>query len=244
MHAERDGRRDERADERVVVASAARVDREHGVPADESRRERRPAGAPRDRDGRGQHGKRGEALEEPGGSVGRGPGDPGDGLGEERERRAVHAGRVPPVGAEVGCRRALGECRRRVDVRVPATLARDPAVAPVRPGVGREKKRRRERNELHGRSDEDCGAERERTATQEDEADEVRDERGGDQAEEEPGGPLYGETTLPRNERRAVAPRRGRRDPDETGCGDARGERRRPGGHGSAGRPPFAEAPP
>src|SRR6185295_4872017 len=69
-------------------------------------------------------------------------------------------------------------------------------------------------------------------------------ERRGDQDEEEAGGSLLGETALPRNERRAVVPRRGRRDPDETGRDDARGERRRPVGHGSGGRPPFAEAPP
>ena len=213
-HRQRDAQRGEPADERVVVPAAGEVDREHRVPGDERHRERRPCRCAGDRRGGNEHGGRREPLEEPGRGVGRGAGEERHGLREQGEHRAVDRRRVAPVGADVVGRGALREVRRGIDVRVAAAVARDPAVAPVRPRVGREEQRRRERDELDRRAEREHDADR-RAAAHRDEAGEVRDERADQQDEERPRRPLGRVGAVGRHDGRAVPPRRGRRDGDE-----------------------------
>ena len=213
-HRQRDAQRGEPADERIVVPAAGEVDREHRVPGDERRRERRPCRCAGDRRGGDEHGGRREPLEEPGRGVGRGAGEERHGLREQGEHRAVDRRRVAPVGADVVGRGALREVRRGIDVRVAAAVARDPAVAPVRPRVGREEQRRRERDELDRRAEREHDADRCAPAHR-DEAGEVRDERADQQEEERPRRPLGRVGAVGRHDGRVVPPRRGRRDGDE-----------------------------
>ena len=218
------------------------VDRDDRVPAHEGRCQGGPARRPGDGRGRCEHADCGQPLEDPRCCVRRRSRESGDGLRGERERRSVDARRVAPVGAGMPGRRALREGRRRVDVRVPASLGRDPAVAPVRPRVGGEHERRCQRQGLHGDGGEQGEAQREAATPHEQEAGDVRAERGCEQNEERPCRALLGKPSIPRDERGAVAPRERGRETDEGRCRAPGGERR-PGAHGSAGRPPFVEGP-
>ena len=110
-----------------------------------------------------------------------------------------------------------GNVRGRIGVRVPVAAGRDPAVRPVRPGVGREEQRRGERDELdrggERRSRRASDGARRRIAS---EREQVRRERGDEQHEEERRGP--GDVAaVSRNERRVGPPgeRAGRGDERE-----------------------------
>ena len=192
------------------MPAACEVDREHRVPADEDDRERRAAGAPGDGSRRGEHAERGEPLEEPRRGVGRGAGGNGHRLREQGEDRAVDRRRFAPVRADVGRRRALREGRRRVDVGVAAPLARDPAVPPVRPRVGREEQRRGERDELDRDRDEKHEPKR-RAASGERDPGDVRGERQREHDEKRPRGslvacePSVGTTGEPSRQARSTA---------------------------------------
>ena len=145
-------------------------------------------------------------LEEPGRGVGGVVDRLGDRLGDERERRPVDGRRVAPVRAEVRKRGALGVRRRRIDVRVAAAVGGDPAVAPVRPGVGREEERRRERDELDRGCDRDDEPQPYARAAEQQQPDEVRGERTPDQHEERPGAVRPRQAAVARDERRVVPP--------------------------------------
>jgi len=63
-----------------------------------------------------------------------------------------------------------------------------------------------------------------------------------EQSEERPRRALRGEASVPRDEGRSVSPGEGGREADEGRCRAPGGERR-PGAHGSAGRPLFVDGP-
>ncbi len=223
---ERDRERGQAGDESVVVAAARGVDREHGVPADECDGQGLAGRNGRDRQARGEHPGCREGLVEPRGGVGGRACDSRDRLGEPCEDRAVDRRRVAPVGAEIRRGRALGEGRRRVHVRVASPLRRDPAVAPVGPGVGGEEERRRQRHELDERRDDEGGLHPRRRAPQERQAGQVRDEGAHEEHEERPGGSLVGRPSVAGHERGAVLPGEQRCRTDETGGCEAGDERR------------------
>ena len=108
-----------------------------------------------------------------------------------------------------------GEVRRRIDVRVPAALRPDPAVAPVRPGVRREEERRGERDELDRDGEHDDQSRRSDRATEERESRDVGDERGREEDREGPRCSLVGGPAVARDERRAVLPGKRARTGDE-----------------------------
>ena len=146
------------------MAAAGEVHREHGVPADERDRERPAPGEAPGEEGGAEGGGRRERLVRPRGNRVRVARDDRERLGGDREGRPVDARRVEPVAAHVRQRRVVRELLRRVGVRVPAAARADPAVRPVRPGVGREEQRRRERDELDRGGEDDHGPERGRRA--------------------------------------------------------------------------------
>ena len=203
---QRDRESGEPADEGVVVASAGDVHGEHGVPADEGGGEGRSRSDARDRHDGDDDRDGGERLEEPRRDVRRVARHERDRLGEQRERGAVHRRPVAPVGAHVGGGGALGEVRRRIDVRVPAAFRPDPAVPPVRPGVRREEERRCERDELDRDGQRDDQSRRCDAATKERESRDVRDERGREEDREGPCRSLVGGPAVARDERRALLP--------------------------------------
>ena len=84
----------------------------------------------------------------------------GRGARREREEWPVDGGRVPPGRAGKGVRRVPRELPRLVAVRVPPLDGRDSAVLPVRPSVGGEQQRPRERSELDRRRHERDRSER------------------------------------------------------------------------------------
>ena len=237
--------------ERVVVATAGEMDREQRIPAHERRGIRPVSRQPGREHHAGEHPSAANTLKIHAAAAA----DEPDTSATTSVSR-VKAVRTPTSSAPGGARVVVGgvvrELARRVHVGIGVVDGRDPAVLPVRPGVGREQQRPGEREELdHERRDERRPKSR-GSAPQEEQTAEITGERRDEQRKEqsaerrrrrgprrpgrsEPARPRQWRRT-PRREARSHRPRRGATRPGRDrsarllglgGVGRRRGRRRR-----------------